>query len=100
MLNLAAVVYDPNPWMSSKLIVPATREELIEAFAAFGPTVRAILYVYNIFKQFTWLGKGMILYFPSAGVAEDMRPLYFDALPLKALTWFLWHEQVHTAKVP
>lgn len=43
MLNVVAIVYNTNPWVSSKLIVPATREELVKAFAAFGPTVRAIM---------------------------------------------------------
>lgn len=45
MLNVAAFVYDPKPWTSPKMTVPATREEAIEAFTDFGPAVRAIVYV-------------------------------------------------------
>lgn len=45
MLNVAAFEYDPNPWPSPKLTIPANRDDMVKAFAAFGPVVRGIMYV-------------------------------------------------------
>lgn len=36
-------MHDPSPWSSSRLTTPATRNEVIEAYAGFGPSVQAII---------------------------------------------------------
>lgn len=42
-LNVAAFVHDSSAWNSSRFTVPATRKEVIEAYAGFGPSVQAII---------------------------------------------------------
>lgn len=43
LLNVVAYEYDPNPWPSPKLTIPANRDDMVKAFAAFGPVVRGIV---------------------------------------------------------
>ncbi|KAL4919046.1 hypothetical protein BDW62DRAFT_200197 [Aspergillus aurantiobrunneus] len=44
LMNVVAFVNDPNEWpLTRNMTQPATRDELAAAFAAWGPTVRAII---------------------------------------------------------
>ncbi|CAG7963386.1 unnamed protein product [Penicillium salamii] len=44
MLNVVAFVTDPNDWPSlDQTTLPATKEEVLESFASFGPVVTAIM---------------------------------------------------------
>jgi salicylate hydroxylase len=43
LMNVVAFVTDPNDWSSKeKMTAPATKEEVVKAFASWGPAVRAI----------------------------------------------------------
>ena len=43
LMNVVAFVTDPNDWSSQgKMTAPATRDEVVTAFAKWGPAVRAI----------------------------------------------------------
>jgi len=44
MVNVVAFVHDPNDWpLEGRMDVPASREEVVNAFAEWGPAVRGMI---------------------------------------------------------